>query len=86
MKNTIILFVILFILSLFVKLPKYRELNYLKIIDKVTFYCDYISLREVIPTKDDNGIEYNYKYYKEKKVNKSIYYVDKAKIIDKCKK
>ena len=86
MKNTIIIFVILFIFSLFVKLPKYKELNHLKIIDKITITCDTYKLREVIPTKDDNGIEYEYKYYKEKELDSNKYYIDKAKVINKCKK
>jgi hypothetical protein len=85
MRKTIILFIILFIFSLFVKLPKYRELNDLKIIDKITIYCDKTIYREIIPTRDDNGIEYNYKYHKVKKINNK-FYIDKAKIINKCKK
>ncbi len=86
MKKTILLFIILFIFSLFAKLPKYRELNDLKIIDEVYVYCDYNLLREVIPTRDDNGIEYEYKYHKIQKINKNKYYIDKAKIINTCKK
>ena len=86
MKNTIILFIILFVFSLFVKLPKYKELNSLKIIDKVLIECNDIVLREIIPNKDDNEIEYNYKYYRENKIDKSKYYIDKAKFINKCKK
>ncbi|MBQ9019103.1 MAG: hypothetical protein IJ097_02165 [Bacilli bacterium] len=86
MKNTIILFIILFIFSLFVKLPKYRELNNLKIIDKLIIKCDKVILREIVPTRDDNGIEYEYKYHIEKSINKTKYYIDKAKIISKCKK
>ena len=84
MKKTFILFIILFIFSLFIKLPKYRELNNLKIIDKVYVYCDYNLLREVFINKDDMELEY--KYYKEKKINKGEYYIDKAKVIYKCKK
>lgn len=84
MKRTIILFIILFIFSLFIKLPKYRELNNLKIIDKVYVYCDYYLLREVILNKDDFELEY--KYHKEKKINRNKYYIDKSKIIYKCKK
>ena len=84
MKRTIILFIILFIFSLFIKLPKYRELNNLKIIDKVYVYCDYNLLREIILNKDDFELEY--KYYKEKKINKNKYYIDKSKMIYKCKK
>ena len=83
MKKTIILFIIFIILSLFVKIPKYTELNNLKIIDKINIYCDYTLLREVIPTKDDDEL-YEYKYYKVKKINKNKYYTDKAKVINKC--
>ena len=86
MKNTIILFIILFIFSLFVKLPKYKELNNLKIIDKITIECDNYILREIIPNKDNNGIEYEYKYYKERELNNNKYYIKKAKVINKCKK
>ena len=84
MKKTIILFIILFIFSLFIKLPKYMELNNLKIIDKVYVYCDYNLLREIILNKDDFELEY--KYYKEKKINKNKYYIDKSKMIYKCNK
>ena len=83
MKKTFILFIILFIFSLFIKLPKYRELNNLKIIDKVYVYCDYNLLREVFINKDDMELEY--KYYKEKKINKNKYYIDKANMVYKCK-
>lgn len=86
MKNTIIIFIILFIFSLFVKLPKYRELNHLKIIDKITVTCNTYKLREVIPTKDDNGIEYEYINHIEKNINKNKYYIDRAKYVYKCQK
>lgn len=84
MKKTFILFIILFIFSLFIKLPKYRELNNLKIIDEVYVYCDYNLLREVFINKDDMELEY--KYHKEKKINKNKYYIDKSKMIYKCNK
>lgn len=83
MKKTILLFIILFIFSLFAKLPKYRELNNLKIIDEVYVYCDYNLLREVLINKDDMELEY--KYHKERKINKNKYYIDKSKMIYKCK-
>ena len=83
MKKTIILFIIFIILSLFIKIPKYRELNNIKIIDRVYVYCDYYKLREVLLDKDD--LVFEYKYYKENKINKNKYYIDKAKIINKCK-
>lgn len=86
MKKIFILFIILFTFSLFIKLPKYKELNHLKIIDKITIKCDYYVLREIIPIKDDGGIEYDYKYYKVKKINKNNFYIDKSKIIKDCNK
>ena len=83
MKKTIILFIILIIISLFIKIPKYRELNNIKIIDRVYIYCDYYKLREILLDKDDYN--YEYKYYKEKKIDKNKYYIHKAKFINKCK-
>ena len=83
MKKTIILTIILIILSLFIKIPKYNEINNIKIIDKVYKYCDSYKLREVLLDKDDYN--YEYKYYKEKKINKNKYYIDKAKFIYRCK-
>ena len=83
MKKTIILTIIFIILSLFIKIPKYNEINNIKIIDRVYKYCDYYKLREVLLDKDDYN--YEYKYYKEKKINKNKYYIDKAKMVYKCK-
>lgn len=83
MRKTISLFILFIIISFFIKIPKYKELNNIKIIDKVYIYCDYYKLREVLLDKDDYN--YEYKYYKEKKINKNEYYIDKAKIIYKCK-
>lgn len=82
MKKTIILFFILLIFSIFIKKPKYIELNHLHIIDRITIYCDKTTYRELIPIRDDNGIEYDYKYHN--KINKT-YYTKKAKVINKCK-
>ena len=83
MKKTIILTIIFIILSLFIKMPKYNEINNIKIIDRVYKYCDYYKLREVLLDKDD--LTFEYKYYKENKINKNKYYIDKAKFIYKCK-
>ena len=84
MRKTIILFIVLFIISLFIKLPKYKELNNLKIIDRIYVYCDYYKLREVILNKDDFELEY--KYYKEKNIDRNKYYIDRSKKIYACKK
>lgn len=83
MKKTIILMIIFIILSIFIKIPKYNEINNIRIIDRVYNYCDYYKLREIKLDKDDYN--YEYKYYKEKKIDKNKYYIDKAKFINKCK-
>ena len=65
-----IILILLIILELFIiKIPKYEELNNLVIIkeiaveyskDKYTIY-----LKEIIPIKANQGINYKYKIYKE---------------------
>ena len=88
MKKYLVLFLVIFIFSFFIKKDKYIELNDLKIIDRITIKCNKIILREVIPIRDDNGIEYKYKYYKINNLNSinNNYYTKRAKIINKCKK
>lgn len=88
MKKYLVLFLVIFIFSFFIKKDKYIELNDLKIIDRITIKCNKIILREAIPIRDDNGIEYKYKYYKINNLNSinNNYYTKRAKIINKCKK
>lgn len=68
--------ILLFFPLLFIKIPSYVELNNLSIIDKITIKCDnnkyIITLREIIPIKNDNGIKYKYKYYKGNGTNINI--------------
>lgn len=83
-----IILILLIILELFIiKIPKYEELNNLVIIkeiaveyskDKYTIY-----LKEIIPIKANQGINYKYKIYKETSTS-----IKKAynKIISKTKK
>ena len=77
------LLLLLFIPLFFIEIPKYNELNNLAIIDKINIKCidnEYIvTLREVIPLKDDNGIKYDYKYYKDtgNNINDIISNIDK---------
>ena len=70
MKKILIIVVILVVSLLFIDIPKYEELNNLAIIDAIGIENDNgmvkLILRELIPTKDDNGIEYNYVYYNSK--------------------
>ena len=101
MKRIIyILLISSFILSFFIK-DKYVELNNLVIVEGIGLECidnEYsIHLKEVIPIKDDSGIEYEYKYYNVKsddieksydlfdeKISKKIYYNGTKYIITNC--
>lgn len=68
MKKKIL--ILLIIIELFIiKIPKYEELNNLAIIKEIAIeykenkYTIY--LKEIIPIKDNQGINYKYKIYKE---------------------
>ena len=63
-----IILIVFYTLSLFIiKIPKYIELNHLNIVQNIgisysnSLYNIYI--KEIIPVKDSNGINYKYKYY-----------------------
>ena len=83
-----IILILLIILELFIiKIPKYEELNNLVIIkeiaveyskDKYTIY-----LKEIIPIKANQGINYKYKIYKETSTSIKKTY---NKIVSKTKK
>lgn len=97
MKNKIILIVIILLPLLFIKIPKYKELNNLIIIKKIDVTCTnnkyIIELEEIFPEKNDTSIKYKYKKYKEEgsnldEIKKSIednsnkkFYYGKAKEI-----
>lgn len=87
----IILIILIIIPLLMIKIPKYRELNHLKIISSVGIDCinNKVYLKEIIPIKDDNGIEYKYKLYEFNDLGKVIkskkYYIKKTtKVITNC--
>lgn len=101
MKKYILMFIFVFILSFFIKIPKYVELNEIKIIKKIEVNCinKYsILLVEIEPIKKDNGISYKYKKYHKignnfintiksiEKSNKKYFYYKSAKLkINGCK-
>lgn len=66
MKKILIIILILIGAYLF-KVPEYRELNDIAIIEGIAVDYDgnnyKLYLREVIPIKGDQGIDYEYKYY-----------------------
>ena len=97
MKKDLIIIGILVILKLLLPINPYVELNHIKIIKEIKIECEeeiIIEYKEIIPTKDDNGLEYEYKIkkIKGKKIKevtskikkKKNMYLDKAKIIKKC--
>ena len=100
MKKYLLMFLLIFILSFFIKIPKYVELNEIKIIKNIEVNCinNYsVLLVEIIPIKKDNGISYKYKKYHKlgnsfletiksiEKSNKKYFYYKSAKLkIDGC--
>ena len=94
MKKLLIILIIVLELSL-IKIPKYTELNNLAIIEEIAIQKNNnsytIILKEIIPKKKDQGINYEYEYYQEtsasitkainkiKKKTKKKLYLQKAK-------
>ena len=78
MKKLILVIIILLELTL-IKVPEYVELNNLAIIDSIAVIEEKnhytIIMKEIIPIKSDQGIKYEYKYYKKTAATK------KAKIL-----
>jgi len=62
--------IIVFIIAILIKIPKYDELNNLAIIESVAVIYENkdftIYLKEIIPIKDEQGINYEYEYYHAK--------------------
>ena len=67
MKKLIII-IIFIIIGLLIKIPKYEELNNLAIINTIAINNKNgkvtLILKEIVPKKNDNGIDYDYTYYK----------------------
>ena len=65
----ILLITIIILELLIIDIPNYVELNNLAIIEEITIIKTKdtykIELKEIIPLKKDQGINYNYKYYKD---------------------
>lgn len=92
----IIYFIFCSIFLILVEIPNYVELNDLIIVDSIGIDCsnsNSIYIKEIIPIKSDNKINYKYKIYSysdsnfnnlisgiNEKISKKIYY-DRVKII-----
>lgn len=65
----ILLLIIIIIELIIIKIPPYVELNNLAIIEEIAVIKESntytLILKEIIPIKDDQGISYEYKYYKK---------------------
>lgn len=102
MIKKLIIFSVFVIISLFLPIPSYVELNDLAIIYGVGVSCEQeevnLYLKEVIPVKAEQGIEYQYHYYQSsgkdiqlsyEKLNSKIkkkLYLNKAKfLVTNCK-
>ena len=101
MKTKLLIFILTFIILIIIPIPNYVELNQLVLLDSITVTCSSknyeISVKEIIPKKEDNGIKYDYKTYKasggnllsakkvlEKDISKKIYYQGIKKITTNC--
>jgi len=94
MKKQLIFILIIILIKFFIPIKPYIEVNNINIITKIEVTCSdkyILKYTETIPERDDNGIEYKYKTYKEEgedlldiikriEKNKNIF-KDKAKII-----
>lgn len=67
---------ILLLLSFYLPIPPYQELNHVKIIDQIGLDCGKNSytlyLREIKPNKENQEVEYQYQYYQKKSSSLSI--------------
>ena len=98
-RYIVVVFSILYLFSVCNFNPKYVELNNLLIVDKIDVVCEkdsyLVTIREVIPIRDDNGIEYEHKNYQregtdlskmikeiENETRKKVY-LKKAKVTSK---
>ena len=68
MKKLLLIVIIVLELSI-IPIPQYKELNNLAIIEDIkvikTRNKYTITLKEIIPIKENNGINYKYKYYQD---------------------
>ena len=67
MKKVIIIGLVLLIPAFFINIPEYKELNNLIIVKTIEVKCtgkEYdVKLKEVLPEKEENSVEYKYKNY-----------------------
>ncbi len=101
MKFKLFMLMIMFLTLLLLPIPDYVELNHLSLITSMDIKCysNYyeVSIEEVTPKKEDNGIEYQYHTYQasgdnllsvkeklEADIQQKVYYYGIKKVTTNC--
>lgn len=73
MKKYLAILIAIILMTIFIKVPKYVELNNLILVDGIGVSCRNESytlfIKEIIPTKKETGIIYSYKIYEDTNSN-----------------
>ena len=83
MKKYLAILITIILMTIFIKVPKYDELNNLILVDGIGVSCRNESytlfIKEIIPTKKETGIIYSYKIYEDtnSSINKAYKNIEK---------
>ena len=83
MKKYLAILITIILMTIFIKVPKYVELNNLILVDGIGVSCRNESytlfIKEIIPTKKETGIIYSYKIYEDtnSSINKAYKNIEK---------
>lgn len=87
MKNYLAILITIILMTIFIKVPKYVELNNLILVDGIGVSCRNESytlfIKEIIPTKKETGIIYSYKIYEDTNSNINKAYKNIEKKVNK---
>ena len=87
MKKYIAILITIILMTIFIKVPKYVELNNLILVDGIGVSCRNESytlfIKEIIPTKKETGIIYSYKIYEDTNSNINKAYKNIEKKVNK---
>ena len=83
MKKYLAILITIILMTIFIKVPKYVELNNLILVDGIGVSCRgetyTLFIKEIIPTKKETGIIYSYKIYEDtnSSINKAYKNIEK---------
>lgn len=87
MKKYLAILITIILMTIFIKVPKYVELNNLILVDGIGVSCRNESytlfIKEIIPTKKETGIIYSYKIYEDTNSNINKAYKNIEKKVNK---